>query len=54
MLLAVMNSRDPKLSNSTINIKYDPKERNLKVMSWGDTEFTKEMMDYISIFTQNN
>lgn len=54
MLLAAMNSKDPKMSNSTINMKYYQNERNLKVMLWGDTEFTKEMLDYISILTKSN
>ena len=54
MLLAVMNSKDSKMKNSTINIKYYEKERNLKVMLWGDTEFIKEMLDFISILTQGN
>lgn len=54
MLLAAMNSKDPKMSNSTINMKHYKNERNLKVMLWGDTEFTKEMLDYISILTKSN
>lgn len=54
MLLAVLNSRDSKLNNSTINMKYYQKENNLKVMLWGDLEFTKEMLDFISILTQKN
>lgn len=54
MLLALMNSRDPKMSNSTINIKHYPKEKNLKVMLWGDMTFTKEMLDLIELLTQNN
>ncbi|RII34839.1 DNA-binding protein [Clostridium chromiireducens] len=53
-LIAIMNSKDSKMSNSTINMKYYPKERNLKVMLWGDAEFTKEMLDLISILTQSN
>lgn len=54
MLIAIMNSKDSKMSNSTINIKHYPKERNLKVMLWGDTEFTKEMLEIISILTQSD
>ena len=54
MLLAVMNSKDSKMSNSTINMKYYQKENNLKVMLWGDIKFIKEMLDYISILTQKN
>ncbi len=53
MLLAVMNSKDYKMRNSTINIKYYQKDKNLKIMLWGDMEFTKEMLDYISILTEN-
>jgi len=53
-LIAIMNSKDSKMGNSTINIKHYPKERNLKVMLWGDAEFTKEMLDLISILTQSN
>lgn len=53
-LLAVMNSKDSKMSNSTINMKHYQKERNLKVMLWGDTNFTKEMLDIISMLTQDN
>ncbi|MBD8497893.1 helix-turn-helix domain-containing protein [Paenibacillus arenosi] len=54
LLLAVMNSKDPKLSHSTIHIKHYQHENNVKVMLWGDLIFTKEMLDYISIFTQGN
>jgi len=54
MLLAVMNSKDSKMCNSTINIKHYQKEKNLKVMLWGDIEFTKEMLDFISMLTQSN
>ena len=53
-LIAIMNSKDSKMGSSTINIKHYPKERNLKVMLWGDTEFTKEILDLISILTQSN
>ena len=53
MLLAVMNSKDAKMRNSTINIKYYQKDKNLKIMLWGDMEFTKEMLDYISTLTEN-
>lgn len=54
MLLAVMNSKDSKMNNSTLNMKYYEKDENLKLMLWGDTEFVKEMLDFISILTQKN
>ncbi|CEN74587.1 DNA binding domain-containing protein [[Clostridium] sordellii] len=53
MLLAIMNSKYTKMSNSTINIKHYQKENNLKVMLWGDIEFTKEMLDFISTLTNS-
>lgn len=53
MLLAVMNSNDSKMGNSTINIKHYKEENNLKVMLWGDAEFIKEMLDLVSIIIQN-
>ena len=53
MLLALMNSKDSKMSNSTINIKHYQKEGNLKIMLWGDTEFIKEMLDIISMLIEN-
>lgn len=53
-LLALMNSKDSKMSNSTINMKYYKNNKNLKIMIWGDIEFTKEMLDFISTITDNN
>lgn len=54
MLLAVMNSKDSKMKNSTINIKHYQTENNLKIMLYGDIEFTKEMLDFISTLTDSN
>lgn len=52
-LLALMNSKDSKMSNSNLNLKYYEKERNLKILLWGNLEFSKEMLDFISIFTND-
>ena len=54
MLLAVMNTKDSKMANSTINIKHYQNDRNVKVMLWGNTEFTKEMLDIISTLIQSD
>lgn len=54
MLLAVMNTKDSKMNNATINIKYYQNENNLKIMLWGHIEFIKEMLDFICILTKNN
>ena len=53
-ILALMNSKDSKMSNSTINIKYYKSDKNLKVMLWGNIEFTNEMLDFISTITNTN
>ena len=53
-LLALMNSKDSKMSNSTINIKWYEEEKNLKVMLWGGIEFTESMLDFISTITEQN
>ena len=54
MLLALMNSKDSKIRNSTINIKYYKNNKNLKVMLWGDIEFTNAVLDFISTITNTN
>ena len=53
-LLALMNTKNSKMSNSTINIKYYKNDKNLKVMLWGDMEFIKEMLDFIATITETN
>ena len=53
-ILALMNSKDSKMSNSTINIKYYKSDKNLKVMLWGDIEFTNAMLDFISTIIDDN
>ncbi len=53
-ILALMNSKDSKMSNSTINIKYYKSDKNLKVMLWGNIKFTNEMLDFISSIIEDN
>ena len=53
-ILALMNSKDSKMSNSTINIKYYKSDKNLKVMLWGNVKFTNEMLDFISTIIDDN
>jgi len=51
-LIAVMNSKDPSLGSSTINMKYNEKEDRLKIMLWGKMKFTEEMLSTVSILTE--
>ncbi len=50
-LIAVMNSKDPSLGNSTINMKYNEREDRLKIMLWGTMKFTEEMLSTVSLLT---
>ena len=51
-LIAIMNCKDPSMGNSTINMKYYEKEKQLRVMLWGALKFTEEMLSTISILTE--
>lgn len=48
-LLALMNSKDPKMGNSTINMKYYEMEKRLKVLLWGSVSFTEGMLSCVSM-----
>ncbi len=52
-LLAVMNTPEIRQSKATINMKYTKEQENLKIMLWGNIDFTKELLDLIQIFTEN-
>lgn len=53
-LIAFMNSKDPSLSDSTINMRYYEKENRLRIILWGPMEFTLVMLDNISMLTEPN
>lgn len=48
-LIAIMNSKDPEMQNSTINMKYYEKDNKLKVLLWGEVKFIEEMLSAISL-----
>lgn len=52
LLMAIMNTRDEKMANSTINMKYYEKDNILRVMLWGNVQFTEEMIGLISTFVE--
>lgn len=51
-LIAIMNSRDQEMQNATINMKYNEKDKNLKVLIWGGIKFTEEMLSIISLLVE--
>ncbi|EKQ57982.1 MULTISPECIES: helix-turn-helix domain-containing protein [unclassified Clostridium] len=51
-LIALMNCKDSKMKKSTINMKYDEKEKRLKVLLWGNVSFVEEMLSSISMLVE--
>lgn len=51
-LIALMNCKDSKMGNSTINMKYDEKANRLKVLLWGNVHFIEEMLNSISMLVE--
>lgn len=52
MLIAMMNTKDSKMANSTINMNYYERENRLRIMLWGGVKFMEEMMSTISILLE--
>lgn len=46
-LIAVMNSRDFNMQESSVNMKYYEEQKQLKILLWGDIACTKELFDII-------
>jgi hypothetical protein len=51
-LLAFMNSKDAKLEQSTMYIKYDKDAKVCKVLLWGSTEYINEMLSIITLLDE--
>lgn len=47
-LMAVLNNKDPKYGNSTMNVQFIEKDLKIRVMLWGNIQFIKIMLDSIS------
>lgn len=53
MLIAVMNNKDPKYGNSTMNVQFLEKENKIRIMLWGTLQFIEAMLSTISMLTTN-
>jgi len=51
-LIAIMNSKDSDLKNSTINLKYYENYTRLKILLWGEVKFMEEMLSSISLLVK--
>ncbi|MFZ7121086.1 MAG: helix-turn-helix domain-containing protein [Eubacteriaceae bacterium] len=47
-LMAVLNNKDPKYGNSTMNVQFIEKDLKIRVMLYGNIQFIKIMLDSIS------
>ncbi|GEM_PF-296798 len=52
-LLAVMNSKDVKLENATIHLKYDEAVMVCKVFLWGSVDYINEMLSIITLLEED-
>ncbi|MFL0251455.1 helix-turn-helix domain-containing protein [Clostridium neuense] len=51
-LIAIMNCKDAKMNNSTINMKYYEEENKLRVLLWGQIKFIEEMLSTVSMLVE--
>ena len=50
-LLAVMNTKDPKLGHATLNVQFIEKDNKVRLMLWGSIAFTEVMLDCVTMLT---
>lgn len=51
-LIAIANCKDPEIGKSTIHIKYDEKDKRLRVLLWGSVKFIENMLSTISMLAE--
>lgn len=52
-LIAIMNSKDPDMQNSTMHVKYYENYNKVKVLLWGEVKFIQEMLILIPMLVEN-
>ncbi|MBB6214288.1 excisionase family DNA binding protein [Anaerosolibacter carboniphilus] len=51
-LIAIANCKDPEIGKSTIQVKYDEKDKRLRVILWGSIKFIESMLSSISMLVE--
>lgn len=51
-LIAIANCKDPQVGKSTVNIKYDEKDKRLRIILWGSVKFIENMLSTISMLVE--
>lgn len=51
-IIAIANCKDQEMGKSTTHIKYDKKDKRLRVILWGSVKFTENMLNVITMITE--
>lgn len=51
-LIALVNSKEPGSNESTIQVKYDEKDKRIRVILWGSVEFIENMLSSVSMLVE--
>jgi excisionase family DNA binding protein len=51
-LVAVANCKEPGIGKSTVNVKYDEKDKRVRVILWGSVKFIENMLSTISMLVE--
>lgn len=51
-LIAVANCKDPEIGKSTIHVKFDEKDKRVRVILWGSIKFIENMLSTISMLVE--
>jgi excisionase family DNA binding protein len=51
-LVAIANCKEPGIGKSTVNVKYDEKDKRVRVILWGSVKFIENMLSTISMLVE--
>ena len=51
-LIAVANSKEPEIGKSTVHVKFDEKDKRVRVILWGSIKFIENMLSTISMLVE--
>ncbi|AKL95149.1 DNA binding protein, excisionase family [Clostridium aceticum] len=51
-LIAIANCKEPGIGKSTIQVKYDEKDKRLRIILWGTVKFIEGMLSSISMLVE--
>lgn len=51
-LVAVANCKEPGIGKSTVNVKYDEKDKRVRVILWGSVKFIENMLSTITMLVE--